>query len=196
MVMAPPIAGLIVDDVGLLTVEQFDRMVEGGILTDEDRVELLEGVLVAMTPIGDVHAACVDRLNEVLTLQLSPRAAVRVQGPISLPRSRPYPDLAVLRRRVDHYAKGKPEAADIYLVIEVADTSLRRDRDFKLPAYGRAAIPEAWVVDLAGDAVIVGRGPGPAGYARVTVHRRGDRLAVPGFADVVLTVDQIVGTPD
>ena len=170
-------------------------MVEAGILTDEERVELLEGVIVPMTPIGDLHAACVKRLNDCLSLRLAGRALLSVQDPISLQDTRPYPDLAILRRRTDFYARGKPEAADVHLVIEVADTSLARDRDLKLPAYGRAGILECWVVDLAGEVVVVGRDPSASGYARTSVHRRADKLTVPGFPDVTVTVDEILGSP-
>ena len=136
-----------------------------------------------------------DRLSETLIARLGGRAQVRIQGSIALPRSRPYPDVAVLRRRADYYRSGKPGPADIFLVIEVADTSLARDRHLKLPAYGRAGIAETWVVDLAGGAVIVGARPGPDGYALITVHPRGDRLVVPGFPDVTLTVEEILGPP-
>lgn len=184
-----------VEDVRRFTGEEFDRMVALGILTDEERVELLDGVLVPMTPIGDLHAAGVNRLNELLTLRLAGRALVIVQNPIALPASRPYPDLTVLRRRADYYAAGKPEPVDAYLAIEVSDTSLTRDRDVKLPAYGRAGIAESWVVDLIGQAVIVAREPGTTGYASVSVHPRGERLTVAGFPDVSLTVNEILGLP-
>ena len=123
------------------------------------------------------------------------RALLSVQNSIAIPRSLPQPDVAVLAWREDRYRSGKPRAADIGLVIEVADSSLRRDRDLKLPLYGRAGIRETWVVDLAAEVVIVGREPGPAGYAAVSLHRRGDRLVVPGFPDVTLTVDEILGPP-
>lgn len=187
--------GVTVEEVRRFTVEEFDRLVELGILTDEERVELLEGILVPMTPIGDEHAACVNRLNDLLGARLSGRALLSVQNPIVIPRSQPYPDVAVLRRRPDYYRSGKPEPPDVYLVIEVADTSLRRDRDFKLRAYGQAGITETWVVDLGGEAVTVGSRPGPDGYAVVTTHRRGARLTVPGLAEVTLTVDEILGPP-
>ncbi len=185
---------LTVADVRRFSVEEFDRMVAAGVFDDEDeRIELLEGVVVTMTPIGDPHAACVNRLNERLSQRLSGQAIVAVQNPIALPRSRPVPDLAILRRRGDYYARGKPRPPEIFLVIEVADTSLPRDRDVKLPAYGRAGVPETWVVDLAGEQVIVGARPGRAGYSSITVRRRGERLAVPGFAEVTLMVDEILG---
>ncbi len=94
------------------------------------------------------------------------------------------------------YRSSQPGPTDIYLVIAVADTSLRRDRDVKLPAYGRAGIAETWVVDLPGDTIIAGSQPGPEGYASVTVRRRGERLRLPGFPDVTLTVDEILGPPE
>jgi Uma2 family endonuclease len=184
-----------IEDLRPFSVEEFDRMVEVGILGDEERVELLEGVLVAMTPIGDGHAACVMRLTELLAPRLSGRALLAIQGPIALPRSRPYPDVAVLRRRADYYRSGKPGPADTFLLIEVADTSLRRDRSLKFPAYGRAGIAQTWIVDVNGEVVIAGAGPGPEGYADVAVHRRGHRLAVPAFPDVTLTVEEILGPP-
>lgn len=184
-----------IEDLRRFTVEEFDRLVEVGILGDEERVELLEGVLVAMTPIGDEHAACVIRLNDLLTSRLAGRALVAIQNPIALPRSRPYPDVAVLRRRADYYRSGKPGPADIFLVIEVADTSLARDRRLKLPTYGQAGIAETWVVDLAGGAVIAGTRPGTEGYGLITVHPRSDRLVVPECPDVTLTVEEILGPP-
>jgi Uma2 family endonuclease len=186
-------AGVSIDDLRPFSVEEFDRLVEMGILGDEERVELLEGVIVAMTPIGDAHAACVIRLTDLLTSRLAGRALVAVQNPIALPRSRPYPDVAVLRRRADYYRSGKPGSADILLVIEVADTSLARDRNLKFPAYGQAGIAETWIVDLTGRVVIVGTRPGPEGYMLVTEHRREARLTIPDFPDATLTVEEVLG---
>jgi Uma2 family endonuclease len=140
--------GLTVDEVYHLTVDQFDRMVDTGILTNEDRVELLDGVLVAMTPTGDAHAGCVNRFSDLLNSRLTGRALIAVQNPIAIPGSRAYPDIAVLQRRADYYARGKPGPGDMYLVIEVADISLAYDRGVKLTIYSRAGIPETWVVDL------------------------------------------------
>lgn len=188
-------AAVSIEDLRRFSVEEFDRLVEVGIVGDEERVELLEGVLVAMTPIGDEHAACVLRLTELLAARLAGRALIAIQNPIALPRSRPYPDVAVLRRRADYYRSGKPGPADIVLVIEVADTSLARDRNLKLPAYGQAGIPETWVVDLNSGVVMAGTRPGTEGYVLVTVHSRGDQLVVPGFSDVALTVGEILGPP-
>jgi hypothetical protein len=179
------------------TVDEFDRMIAAGILTEDERVELIDGVIVAMTPIGDAHASCVLRLNHLLNARLRGRAWVQVQGPIRLhpeDPSRPEPDLTVVRPRSDYYRRERPRAADILLVIEVADTSAERDRLTKLPKYARAGIGESWVVDLEADGVLVGREPQAAlGYASQVELRRGERVIVPGFPDVVLTVDEVLG---
>lgn len=187
--------GLALEDVRRFTPEEFSRMVETGVLDEDERVELLEGFLVPMTPIGDEHAACVIRASNLLYERLAGRVWVSVQNAIAIAKALPQPDIVILRRQPDCYRSGKPQPADVYLVIEVADSSLRRDRDVKLPLYGRAGIRETWVVDLAGEVVIVGREPGATGYGAVTLHRRGDRLVVPGFQDITLTVDEILGPP-
>jgi Uma2 family endonuclease len=188
-------SGVSVEDLRRFTVEEYKRLGELGIIGDEERVELLDGLLLVMTPLGDEHEACVDNLNGILCARLGRRAQIRVQGSIALPRSRPQPDIAVLHRRADFYRAAKPRPADVALVIEVADTSLARDRNVKLPAYGRAGVAETWVVDLAGGAVIAGRSPGPDGYAVITPHERGERLTIPGFPDVALAVEEILGPP-
>ena len=131
------------------TAEEYHRMVTAGILAEDDRVELIEGEIVRMSPIGSPHAACVDRLNALFTRRLARRATVRVQSPIALDgRSEPQPDVTVLRPREDYYAPQHPGPADILLVIEVVDTSGEYDRGTKLPLYARAGIREVWIVDV------------------------------------------------
>lgn len=125
------------------TVEEYHRMAEAGILREDDRVELLEGEIVEMTPIGSRHAACVDRLNQLGVRGVGPRAIVRVQSPVRLgERSEPQPDLTLLRARPDFYAHAHPGPADVLLIIEVAEASADADRTVKMPLYARAAIPE------------------------------------------------------
>ena len=122
-------------------------MIAAGILDEDERVELIDGVIVEMTPIGDVHASCVLRLNHLLNARLQGRAWVQVQGPIRLHAddpSRPEPDLTVVRPREDYYRRERPRADDILVVIEVADISAERDRRIKLPKYARAGIGESW----------------------------------------------------
>src|ERR671938_544657 len=131
------------------SVDEYYRMGEAGILTEDDRVELIEGEIIEMSPIGSRHAACVNRLNTLLGRHLRQTAIVSVQNPIRLDAySEPEPDVALLRPRADYYESGHPTPADALLIVEVADTSADYDRIIKLPLYAKAGIPEAWLVDL------------------------------------------------
>jgi Uma2 family endonuclease len=176
------------------TVNEYYRMAEVGILSPDERVELIEGEIVDMAPIGSRHAACVDRLNRDFVPALGDRAIVRVQGPLRLhDYSEPEPDLVILRPRDDFYAEETPGPADALLVIEVADTSERYDRQVKVPLYAQAGIPEVWLVDLTAGNITVYRGPGPDGYAEATVATGADELSPLAFPDFVLTAARILG---
>ena len=169
-------------------------MVQAGILGEDDRVELLEGEIVEMAPIGSGHAACVDRLTHLLVRQFAEKAIIRVQNPVHLgERSEPQPDLALLRSRPDFYAKAHPGPEDILLLVEVAETSVELDRDVKLPLYARAGVPEVWLVDLPGERIEVYRKPTPQGYQEVRQVRRGDRVAPQAFPDIGLVGEEILG---
>ena len=136
------------------TVAEYDRMAASGILTEDDCVELLDGEIDVMTPIGGRHAACVNRLNRLLGRQVGEAALVSVQHPVRLSTlSEPGPDIALLRPRADDYAQDHPSASDVLLLIEVADTSLDTDRAVKLPLYAQALAPEVWLVDLVADQI-------------------------------------------
>jgi Uma2 family endonuclease len=176
------------------TVEQYQRMGEAGVFAEDDRVELIEGEIVAMTPIGSRHAAYVDRLNDLLTSAGGRRAIVRVQSPIRLgSHSEPQPDLVLLRRREDFYAGRHPEPADVLLVVEVADTSGELDRAIKLPLYARAGIVEAWVLDVSGPSLEVHRQPTPGGYREVQRPGRGEQVTVQALPGLGLAVDAVLG---
>lgn len=175
------------------TVEEYHRMGEAGILREDDRVELLKGEIIQMAPIGSRHAACVSRLGDWLAKRLPDTAAVRIQNPIRLPpRSEPEPDLVVVRRRDDFYATAHPGPGDIFLLIEVADTSLEHDRDVKLPLYAAAGIPEVWIVDLERRRVLVYRQPAGASYRQVTVVEEGT-LSPTAFPQLAIRLDEITG---
>jgi Uma2 family endonuclease len=176
------------------TVEEYHRMGASGILTEDDRVDLIEGEVVEIAPIGSRHQACVDRLAELLSIRMVQRAAARVQGPIRLSEhSEPQPDLALLRRRADFYAASHPGPQDILLVMEVADTSADYDREVKLLLYGRSGIPEVWLIDLASESVDVSREPSAEGYRSSQTLRRGHTLSPHTFPDVELAVDALLG---
>ena len=178
----------------LFTVDDFAHMGEAGILAEDDRVELIDGEIREMTPIGPSHAGIVDRLAEMLINRLTGKANVRIQHPIRLGSyTEPQPDLVVARRRKSFYADRHPEPGDVLVVVEVADSSLRYDRAEKVPRYGRAGIPETWLVDVEAGTVTVYTDPGPAGYARQQVQRRGERMVASSVPDLALAVDDIFG---
>ena len=150
----------------LFTVAEYHLMAEAGILTEDDRVELIEGALVVTSPIGSRHAACVDRVAALLHDRVS-GAIVRVQNPVRLSdRSEPQPDLSLVRARDDFYAAAHPGAEDVLLLIEVADASVMYDRNTKIPLYARSGIREVWLVDLVANVVEVQSIPAGSGYSR------------------------------
>jgi Uma2 family endonuclease len=154
---------------------EYHQMIEAGVFGQDERLELIDGEIVQMSPIGDRHAACVRRLNELLVELVARRAIVDVQDPIIVTAAyAPQPDLAVLRPRSDYYASQTPTAADCLLVIEVADTSAEYDRQIKMPRYARGRVVELWLVELERDVVVVYRDPAGDAYQHVQVFRRGD----------------------
>lgn len=164
------------------TVEDYHRMAHAGVLGENDRVELIEGEIVEMAPVGSRHASCVDRLVRLFTQGLGEQVIVRVQNPVRLgERPEPQPDLALLRPRLDFYAEAHPGPKDVFLLVEVADTSASYERQVKLPFYAQWGIPEVWLVDLAEGVVEVCREPRPEGYAMSEKHLRGQRLAPRAF---------------
>src|SRR5262249_34195079 len=130
------------------TREQYHRMAEAGILTSTDRVELIRGEIIQMSPLGRRHIAFVHNLTRLLVRRLGDRAIVSVQNPVALAEdTEPQPDLAVCRDRAVPYKEREPHADDVVLLIEVADTSLQYDRSTKLRLYAAAGVPEYWLVD-------------------------------------------------
>jgi Uma2 family endonuclease len=173
------------------TREEYHRMAEVGILGRRDRVELIRGEIVEMSPIGRRHGAFVDNLTRLLVKRLPDHVIVRVQGPVALADdTEPEPDLTVLRRRSVPYKEREAWAEDVLLVIEVAESSLAYDRSTKLRLYAEAGIPEYWVVDCAAETVEVHRGPGLEGYREVSLMAGTATLTVQAFPDVeVRTTD-------
>jgi Uma2 family endonuclease len=182
------------------TVDEYYRMAAAGILKPEERVELIDGDIIEMSPIGSPHAAAVKRATHLFYRTIGDRAVVSVQDPVRLhSRSEPEPDLALLRPRADFYAEAHPTPKDVLLVVEVADTSEAYDRRVKFPRYAQAGIPEAWLLILSGSldsravALEVHREPSPQGYGRVQRFGRGECLAPVAFPDVVLAVTDLLG---
>jgi Uma2 family endonuclease len=177
----------------LISVDAFHRMGEAGILGPEDRVELIEGEIIDMSPIGALHAAIVDVVVRHFGRRAGESVFIRSQNPLRLDdASEPEPDISILRPRADLYTTSHPGAADVLLVIEVADTSLAYDLGTKVPLYARHGIPEVWVIDAATRRISVFRRPfgrgeagrsGGSGYAEEVTFDPHESVACAGVVD-------------
>ena len=175
-----------------LTVADYHRLGETGVLGGDDRVELLEGQLVDMSPIGPRHALAIDLLNRLLPAALGKQAWLRVQNPIVLDdASEPQPDLAVVRHPWSGYPDGHPRPPDILLLIEVADSSLGFDLGAKLELYARAGIREFWVVDLTRNRVLVHRRPHDGTYDSITAVDISGTLTMEALPGVTISAARI-----
>jgi len=178
------------------TVEEYYRMAHAGILRRDDRVELIDGQVVQMSPIGSGHAAAVAALTRGLQILVGDRAVLWVQSPLRLgPHDVPQPDVALLHPPLDQYRGRFPEPGDMRLVVEVSDASLDYDRSVKLPLYARAGLPEAWVVDLAGAAIELHRAPVRGHYRLAERVVRGGTMSPVAFPDARLEATDILGIP-
>ncbi|MGH8681706.1 MAG: Uma2 family endonuclease [Burkholderiales bacterium] len=150
-----------------ISLERFHKMAEAGIFGEDDRIELIEGEMLTMAPIGGPHMSMVNRLNVLLVQALGNRGVVSVQNPVALPpASEPQPDVVILGPSAAALSAGVPGPPDVLLAIEVADSTLRYDREVKMPLYARHGIREAWIVDLQAKRIEVYREPSSSGYAR------------------------------
>jgi len=176
------------------TVDQYHRIAEAGIFDADCRVELVDGVIFEMTPVDPWHAGVVNWLTYRFVTVLGDRAVVHVQNPVGLdPRSEPQPDVMLLNPRADFYRTAHPEPEHTFLLVEVANTSLRHDRRRKLPVYARTGVAEVWIVNRRADAVEVFRVPSSKGYQQHEVIGRGGHVAPSAFPDCRLLVDDILG---
>ena len=176
------------------TVAEYYHMAEVGILPPNVRTELIDGEVILMPPMGNPHAGNVSRESFVFTRQFGDVAIVRSQCHIQLDNfQQPEPDLALLRLRADFYTTSSPTPADVFLIVEVAVTSLAYDRRTKGPMYARAGILEYWLHDVNAATITVFRDPAPEGYRSEQTLRRGDRIAPLAFPDRELAVSDLLG---
>ena len=176
----------------LFTPEQYQLMDEVGVFPQGDRLELINGEIIQMSPIGRKHVACIIRLTKLMEQKLGDRAMVSAQNSILLPdKSQPQPDLAILKYRDDFYENGLPTPEDILLIIEVADSSIDYDRDVKAPLYAAAGIPEMWLFDVNQKLITGYSQPSPSGYKRIQHYEAGDSLGIIAFADVTFRWDEL-----
>lgn len=175
-----------------ISCELYHEMIEKGVLTENHRVELIDGYLITKMSIGTTHTSVVNRLNWMLGLAYQGKAILSVQNPITIHEySEPEPDVVVAKFRDDFYASAHPGPSDILLVIEVADTSLAFDRKAKVPLYAASGIPETWLVDLTKSELHVFRKPDGASYTETLVLVAGDVVPLPGIEGITLAVSEM-----
>ncbi len=179
------------------SVDEFMRLAEAGILAEDDRVELIWGEIVEMSPINVAHASTVDRIAYLLSKALGGQVILRIQGPVQLSKkSLPQPDITVLKARDDFYRGQHPRPEDTLLLIEVSDSTISYDQAVKGPLYGAAGIADYWIVNLQARQVEVYREPRPNGYRALTIYTPGDTLSPLAFPDVALDIEEILGKED
>ncbi len=174
------------------TVAQYHKMGEANILHEDSRVELIEGEILKMAPIGKKHAGIVDHFNAILNQWVSHKAIVRIQNPIQLDEhNEPEPDIILLKPRNDYYKKKTPTPNDVYLIIEISDSSYPMDRQVKLPLYARFEIPELWIVDVEKQCVEIHRTPQNGFYQESKFHKANDTISSNFFEEIKITVQEI-----
>lgn len=177
----------------LFTVYDYHKMVDAGILGEDDRVELIRGEIVQMSPIGPPHNGTIHRAIRSLTTNVGERAILGVQGSIRLDEyDEPQPDLYLLRPKEDFYTSRHAGPADILLIIEVADSSLDYDRTTKMHLYAETGVPEYWISDLQNDCIIIYSDPGNAAYRNVQQFCRGEKLTPKLLPDCSIPVESLL----
>lgn len=175
------------------TVTDYHRMGETGVLRPDARVELLDGKIIDMSPIGPFHGGLAKRLSRIFNLKANGRWIVSTQDPLRLDdHSEPEPDVMLLKPSPDDYTNRHPQPDDVFLLIEVSDSTIDYDREEKLPAYGRAGIQEVWLVNLNDETIEIYREPHFTGYGNKTVLRAGDDARPLAFPDVAVNVAELL----
>ena len=176
-----------------ITVDEYYRMAEVGLLAPEARVELIDGVIIDKAPIGSRHAGTVTRFDRLLLRAVGDQAIVRVQQPVRLSRSsEPQPDVSLLRPRPEDYTRAHPRPEDALLVVEVSDTTLRYDREVKVPLYARHGIPELWIVDLVGGQMHFFRSPQAGKYSDVSSTEEPSVVRLATLSDATVDLSGIL----
>jgi Uma2 family endonuclease len=179
------------------TLTEFHRLMELGFLTEDDRVELIRGELIKMAAKGTRHSVCNTKLSKELERLLGDRAVVRVQEPVMLlPNSEPEPDIAIVRGQADDYLANHPQHEDIFLLIEVADSSLDYDQNTKLELYAENGIKDYWIINLVSNQLECYSQPyldeqGKYGDRLKQIALRNESVTIPGFVDLSLDLDRV-----
>jgi Uma2 family endonuclease len=175
------------------SVSDYYRMAEIGVLPPNARLELLDGRIIDMSPIGPFHGGLVKRLSRLFNLEAKGRWTVSIQDPLHIDEySEPQPDIMLLKPVADDYTTRHPRANDVFLVIEVADSTLDYDREEKLPAYARAGIAEVWIINLNERCIEVNREPTFTGYVSESILVSGEQASPKAFPDVSVNVMELL----
>jgi Uma2 family endonuclease len=178
----------------LFTVDEYLRMGEAGIFDPEARLELIEGEIIEMSPVGLPHVGSVNRANALFSSRLAGKVIVSVQNPVRLSRyTEPLPDIVLARPRGDFYSGKAIAPEDTFLVIEVSDSTIRYDRNRKMPLYAKSGVPELWIENLQEGVILVYRDPGPETFATSLIVKRGESISIAAFPDVVFKVEELLG---
>lgn len=176
-----------------ITVDEYYRMAEVGLLAPDARVELIDGEIIDMAPVGADHSSVVSDLNYLFVPAVGDRGIVRIQSPVRLDRSsEPQPDVAVLAPRDHRFRRVHPAPADVLLLIEVSDSTLRYDRDVKVPLYARHGIPEVWIVDLQNGELRTYRSPEGGGYIEQATTQKPGVMHIAALPGVVVDLAGIL----
>jgi Uma2 family endonuclease len=178
----------------LWTLEQYHQAIEAGVFAEDDPFELIHGELIEMSPIGPGHAYSVAQIARLFAASLDGQAIVWPQNPVSLAgsRSAPQPDVALLRLPASRYARALPNAEDVLLVVEVADSSLEYDREIKLPLYAEAGVPEAWIINLRAKSLEIHREPSGGAYASARTLAPGESAAPLAFPELAVRLEDLI----
>jgi Uma2 family endonuclease len=180
-------------DIRLLTVKDYHRMGETGIFDPDERIELLTGQIVKKPVKGPSHSAAVKRVDRLLRSHLAQEVLVQLQDPIQLDDySEPEPDIALLRPNPTDYEEHHPTVADVYLIIEVSDSTLNRDCEFKADIYAHSGIMDYWVLDIPNRRLHVFREPSQDGYQSRVTLTEGDSIAPLPFAHCILQIAEML----
>lgn len=175
------------------TVNTYEKMLEKEIFTPQDRLELINGEIIEMSPIGLQHATTVIRFTNIFPLFFQNKALVSVQNPITLnDYSQPEPDLVLLKSRDDFYEQKRPTAEDIFLLVEVSDSTLKYDQEIKLPIYAQNNIMETWIINLNNHSVEVYRQPKNGHYQQVQIFTKKDTISCLAFPEIILKINQLI----
>ena len=178
----------------LFTTDDVLKMAEAGLFGEEERIELIDGEIIEMTPVGARHVHCVNRANSYFGVAFGSAAIVSIQNPVHLNiHNMPQPDVVVFKPRADFYFPVRPTPADVLFIVEVSDSTLRRDRNIKLPRFAAFGIPEVWIEDLKHDLILVFRDPEGSQYRTQFTLRRGESISPLAFPDASFLVDDLIG---